>query len=100
MSETLASNTTYLPEIECEVRDGDAPWEKIVTVKGVDGKKQTFSVGKGMVEEVGGKKYVAVGVVNVNHQKGQVLIELPREADSGVGRIWMPLASFRKGAQS
>jgi hypothetical protein len=94
MSET--SMTTYLPEIECQVRDGDADWEVIVTVQDEKDRKQNLSVSKGMVSKAANKHYLSVGIVQVDYKHQRVLIELPREADSGVTRFWAPITSFRK----
>jgi hypothetical protein len=88
---------TYLPEIECEVRNGNADWEVIVTVRDETGRKQNLSVSKGMVAAVGTKSYLAVGIVQIDHQGKRVLVELPTEADSGANRLWAPFSSFRKG---
>jgi hypothetical protein len=95
MSETTL--TTYLPEIECQSREGDAEWEVLVAVTDEKGRKQHLSVGKGMVTKSAGKNYLTVGIVQVDYQHQRVLVELPREADSGVTRLWVPFTSFRRG---
>jgi hypothetical protein len=95
-----ATLPTYLPEIECQVEPGDADWEAVVTVQDENGRKQHLSVSKGMVTTSGGKHYLTVGVVQVDHPHRRVLIELPREADSGVNRLWAPFSAFRKGELS
>jgi hypothetical protein len=89
--------TTYLPEIECQTRAGDAEWELIVTVQDENKRKQNLSVSKGMVAKVGDKHYLTVGIIQVDYQNRRVLVELPSEADSGVTRLWVPFTSFRKG---
>jgi hypothetical protein len=96
MPEQAERTAQYLPEIECEARKGDADWEVVVTVEDEAGKKQSLSVSKGLVTKDGDKTYLAVGVVRADLQGGRVLVELPREADSGVNRLWVPLASFRQ----
>jgi hypothetical protein len=99
MSES-STLTTYLPEIECEVQPGDADWEVVVAVKDEKDRQQYLSISKGMIARVGGKNYLPVGVVQVDHQGRRVLVELPREADSGVNRLWAPFSSFRRGGQA
>jgi hypothetical protein len=99
MSEqATTAGTTYLPEIECQVRAGDADWELVVTVQDEKGRKQNLSVSKGMVSDTDGKHYLTVGVVQVDRPGRRVLVELPREADSGANRLWAPFSAFRKGA--
>ena len=97
MSEQAMLHTTYLPEIECRVRPGDAEWEIVVTVQDEKGRKQNLSVSKGTVTSFDGKDYLTVGIVQVDHAGQRVLIELPREADSGVNRLWAAFAAFRQG---
>jgi hypothetical protein len=41
-----------------------------------------------------GKTFLPIGVVYRDKEKGVALIEFPVEADSGVHRIWVPLASL------
>jgi hypothetical protein len=88
---------TYLPQIECEVEEGIAGWDSVVTVKDVNGRAQTLSVSKGMVNEENGRHYLPIGIVKVDYAQRRVLIELPSEADSGTSRLWAPFGSFRKG---
>ncbi len=89
--------TTYLPDVECQVRPGIADWEVIATVQDEKGRKQHVSVSKGIVTRVGDKNYLGVGIIEVDHHARRVLVELPNEADSGVRRLWAPFAAFRKG---
>ena len=91
---------TYLPEIECAIRSGDADWEVVATVQDVQGRRQNLSVSKGMVASSGGKSYLTVGIVQVDHLQRRALIELPHEADSGVNRLWAPFTAFRKESRS
>lgn len=98
MPDQIAS-VLYLPQVECEAEEGGADWELVVAVTDENGRKQFLSVSKGMVAREGGKTYLAVGVVQVDHRNGRVLIELPREADSGVNRLWAPLSAFRVGGE-
>jgi hypothetical protein len=67
----------------------------VAGVKNEKGEKQFLSVSKGMIGQYRGKKYLAVGIVQVDHDRKRVLVELPREADSGVNRLWVPFSSFR-----
>lgn len=95
MSEQLVRPTSYYPQIECEARKGDADWEVVVAVKDEEGHQQFLSVSTGMVNRAGGKDYLAIGVVQVDHRHNRVLVELPRESDAGVTRLWAPFESFR-----
>lgn len=95
MPEQATANIVYLPEIECEATAGDAAWEMIVTVQDEADNKQNLSVSKGMVTTSGGKNYLTVGVIQIDHGNRRALIELPREADSGVSRFWAPFNAFR-----
>src|SRR3954470_7114508 len=95
MPEQVTANAVYLPEIECEATERDAAWEMVVTVQDEAEKKQNLSVSKGMVTTSGGKNYLTAGVMQIDHGRRRVLIELPREADSGVSRFWAPFHAFR-----
>jgi hypothetical protein len=97
--QTRAVNATYLPEVECKVRTGDADWERIAAVKDEKGREQYLTVSKGLLSTSGGKTYLSVGIVQVDHGGRRVLIELPVEADSGVRRLWVSFGSFRRGDQ-
>ena len=90
----------YLPEIECEIRSGDADWEVVATVQDSQGRKQNLSVSKGMVASSEGKNYLTVGIVQVDHLQRRALIELPHEADSGVNRLWAPFTAFRRESRA
>jgi hypothetical protein len=73
--------------------------EVVVNVKDEKGHNQYLSVSKGMIATVGGKSYLTVGIIQVDHVGRRVLVELPREADSGVNRLWAPFSAFRRGGQ-
>jgi hypothetical protein len=91
------NEVTYLPEVECTVRPGFFERELSVAVQDPDrNATQYVRVPKGLVAEVDGKHYLAVGVVQVDYEHKKALVELPNEADSGVNRIWAPFHLFRQ----
>ncbi len=89
---------TYLPEVECDVSPGLLPNQLGVGVTGEDGRTHSLLVGKGQVAHVGGKHYLAVGIVELDYRLKRALIELPTEADSGANRLWLPFKRFRPEA--
>lgn len=97
MPEQVTQNT-YLPEIECEVGDKVGDWGVTVAVQDENQHRQHLSVSQGLITEDAGKNYLSVGVVRVDYPNRRVLVELPQEADSGVGRLWVPFEAFRRGA--
>jgi hypothetical protein len=88
---------TYFPEVECSIAPGFREGELAVSVPDETGKRQYLRVNKNLVASEGGKHYLAVGVVQIDHKHKRVLIELPHEADSGANRLWVPFSSFRQG---
>jgi hypothetical protein len=90
------ADITYLPEIECTVAPGFLPGELAVGVPDENAHRQHLRVNKNLVAEVGGKHYLAVGIVEVDYRRKRALVELPHEADSGANRLWVPFASFRQ----
>jgi hypothetical protein len=93
--EPTMSETTYLPEVQCEVSEGLTESDVTVCVRDVDGREQFIHVLPSMVNWVSETPYLPVGVINVDYRNSRVLIELPIEADSGANRMWMPIGSFR-----
>jgi hypothetical protein len=89
------SETAYLPEVQCEISEGLTESDITVCVRDVEGRDQFIHVLPSMVNWVGETAYLPVGVVDLDRRNHRVLIELPIEADSGVNRMWMPIASFR-----
>ncbi len=87
--------TIYLPEVRCKVSDGFTDRDITVSVTDERGREQFIHVLKSMVNKVSESFFLPVGVVNVDHRGGRVLIELPIEADSGANRMWIPFHSFR-----
>jgi hypothetical protein len=88
---------TYLAEVECEVvvSDGIADTQ-VVQVPDDEGRNHSVRVAKGELVEKGGKKYLPVGLVHVDHNGKRALVELPEEAHSGTSRIWVPFQRFRR----
>lgn len=90
-----AIHARYLPEVECSNEGGMSNWGVVVKLYDENGAAQFLSVSPGMISEVKGKTYLAIGVVQVDYSRKRVLVELPSEADSGVNRMWIPFTSFR-----
>jgi hypothetical protein len=86
---------TYLPEIRCEMAPGFLDREWAVSVPDETGKRQGLRVNKRLVSEVGGRHYLAIGVVELDYKRKRALVELPHEADSGANRLWVPFSFFR-----
>ena len=86
--------TTYLPQVRCEISEGLTESDQTVCVRDVDGREQFIHVLPSMVNWVSDQPYLPVGVINVDSQDKRVLIELPTEADSGMNRMWMPLSRY------
>jgi hypothetical protein len=89
------SETTYLPEVRCEVSEGLTESDVTVCIRDIDGRDQFIHVLPSMVNGVEGTRYLPVGVINLDYRNKRVLIELPIEADSGTNRMWMPIDAFR-----
>jgi hypothetical protein len=91
------SEVTYLSEVECVVVVPDGILDtQVVKVPDEEGRNHTLRVGKGSLVEQGGKKYLPVGLVQVDRKGRRALVELPEEADSGTSRLWVPFAHFRR----
>ena len=91
----MMSETTYRPEVRCEISEGLTGSDITVCVWDVEGRDQYIHVLPSMVNCVSETPYLPVGVINVDYRNKRVLIELPIEADSGANRMWMPIDSFR-----
>ncbi|MHB1787780.1 MAG: hypothetical protein ACYCS7_16925 [Acidimicrobiales bacterium] len=89
------AETIYLPEVRCETSAGLTGNDITVGVRDIDGRDQFIHVLPSMVNWAEETAYLPVGVIELDHRKRRVLIELPIEADSGVNRMWMPVDSFR-----
>ncbi|MGD0045088.1 MAG: hypothetical protein ABSE84_32590, partial [Isosphaeraceae bacterium] len=87
--------TTYLPQVRCEISEGLTGSDKTICVRDVDGRRQYIHVLPSLVNWVSDTPYLPVGVINVDYRNNRVLIELPIEADSGTNRMWMPIDAFR-----
>jgi hypothetical protein len=90
-----ATETAYLPEIECTAREGMLD-TLIVGVEDETGSRQHLRVAKGFVTKEGKKHYLMVDLVELDRPKQLVLVELPVESDSGFRRLWVPVSRFRK----
>lgn len=89
------SETVYLPEVRCEISEGLTESDVTVCVRDIEGRDQFIHVLPSMVNGLSDTSYLPVGVIEIDRQNQRVLIELPIEADSGVNRMWMPIAAFR-----
>jgi hypothetical protein len=72
--------------VKCtKIADGPGPSEAVVSIVTVDGPSEEVALSS---------RHFQNGTINVgaplNAQKGQYLIELPRESASGRWRIWIP----------
>lgn len=95
------NEVTYLSEVECEVLVPNAMLDtQVIAVTDNEGTRHVLRVAKGGLDEHAEKRYLPVGLVNVDRTSRCALVELPHEADSGRRRIWVPFASFlRKDAK-
>lgn len=93
------AEVTYLPEVECEVLEGIRESEVTVGVADESGNRQYLTVDGEFVNREGDRAYLPVGIVRVDRANRRVLIELPRESDSGFSRLWVPFSSFRLETQ-
>ena len=57
----------------------------------VDGRGEAhfLPVDREFLSNEGGQYYLPVWVIHLDESKGMALVELPREADSGVSRVWV-----------
>jgi hypothetical protein len=86
--------TTYLPQVRCEISEGLTDTDQTVCIQDIDGRKQYIHVLPSLVNWNADQPYLPVGIVQVDRHQGRVLIELPIEADSGTNRMWMPYGAF------
>jgi hypothetical protein len=86
--------TTYLPQVRCEISEGLTETDQTVCIRDIDGREQYIHVLPSMVNWVSDQPYLPVGIVQVDPRRRRVLIELPIEADSGTNRMWMPFDAF------
>ncbi len=79
----------------CEnVTKGLRPGEVTVMVNSTPGRGEFLRVSESNLLTRGKKKYLAVGVIHIDPETQQHLIEFPHEADSGTSRIWVPKDSI------
>jgi hypothetical protein len=91
------SEVTYLSEVECKVIVAKGIRDtQVIRVTDAEGAGHTLRVFPDGLTETNGKKYLPVGLINVDRKKLQALVELPGEADSGTSRVWVALANFRR----
>ena len=74
--------------IKCTISDGLMPTEKIARIETADGKAEEVAVYAQNVHNDTLKAFV------IGREKGNVLIELPRESASGRWRIWVKEAAI------
>lgn len=78
--------------IRCErLLDGPGPSDVIVAIHTVDGQTVEVVVDKRSLHG----DSLDVAVIGKNSE-GNALIELPREASSGQGRVWVPYSELRE----
>jgi hypothetical protein len=80
-----------MAQVLCEVSEGLRKSEATAKLLTSDGTPQFLPVDRGLLSEEGGKHYLSVGLIHVNHEKKTALISLPVEADSGAHRLWVRL---------
>jgi hypothetical protein len=78
-----------MPFLRCDIKPGLRDSEVTVTVEDVNGRKQRLRVERDFLREEAGQLYLPIGIVVRHPEKPWVLIELPREADSGANRMWV-----------
>lgn len=91
------AEVTYISEVECDVVVPDGILgSQVVQVLDDKGHGHMLRVSKSGLNDNGGKKYLPVGLVQVDQKGKRALIELPQEADSGTSRVWVPFLKFRR----
>ncbi len=85
-----------MAQVLCEVSDGLRQSEATVKLTTYDGRPEYLPVDRGFVSEDGGKHFLSVGLVHVNHEKKAALVSLPVEADSGAHRVWVTLDQIKQ----
>ena len=91
--------TTYLPQVRCEISEGLTGSDKTICVRDVDGRRQYIHVLPSLVNSVSDTPYLPVGVINVDYRNNRVLIEcLSRRipARTGCGSRSTPSGSSRE----
>ena len=72
--------------VKCQqIAEGPGPSEATVSILTVEGGREEVVLSKRMLQE--GRMNVGAAL---SHEEGRYLIELPREAASGLWRIWVP----------
>jgi hypothetical protein len=69
--------------INCKVSDGLMPSEKVARIETADGRAEEVAV---PAQNIQGNKLMAFVI---GRDKGNVLVELPRESASGRWRVWV-----------
>jgi hypothetical protein len=72
-----------------EVGAGMRPSERCVSVRDIYGRREWLLVEHDFLTVEGGKSYLPVGIIQVERDRGLVLVEFPHEAATGGNRIWV-----------
>jgi hypothetical protein len=70
-------------KVNCTVRDGLMPGEKIAQIETADGKSEVVAVSS---QNIKNEKLIAY---EIGRTGDRVLVELPRESASGRWRVWV-----------
>lgn len=78
-----------MAKIYCELSDGLRSSEVVASFTDYNGRKHFIRVERDFLTDLSGKKYLTVGIVQVDPKTKAVLVELPHEAETGVNRLWV-----------
>jgi hypothetical protein len=78
-----------MARVVCEVSSGLRDSEKTAAVKDVFNRRHHLRVEEGFIAAEGGRHYLPIGIVALDHAKGLALIEFPHESDAGISRLWV-----------
>ena len=92
----MTQMVTYTPQVKCKLSPGIWNDMMVAKVLDIDDRPDYLEVTKSYTVEENGHRFLAVDFVEVDRQNERVLIEFPREADSGRHRIWIPFSSIRQ----
>jgi hypothetical protein len=83
-----------MASVTCEIVFDD-PDYKTVAVPARD-RKEFLQVPAGFVRTQQGKHYLSVNFVQRDRARGDILVQLPVEADSGANRIWVSKDNYQE----
>ena len=63
--------TTYLPQVRCEISESLTGSDKTICVRDVDGRRQYIHVLPSLVNSVSDTPYLPVGVINVDYRNNR-----------------------------